>query len=267
MEPKPTLAQTPVEFSVVMPVYNEGLRLAKNVEQTLNAVRLLGRAEIILADDGSHDPCVGVADVLVQRFPREVRVLHLPHRGKGEAIRQGVMASVGKWVVALDSDLDLPPEQILFFVAILRVKKAHAVVGSKMHPDSTISYPWHRRILSWGYYRLVKLAFGLPIRDTQTGLKLIRRDLFLVALEQSESQGFTLDLELLVRLHQMGAVLVEAPVVVVHSVKFGGIGLRTVFQIFIDTWHTWWRTRSWKGPRKHVSDFPENIQDKDQNQT
>jgi glycosyltransferase involved in cell wall biosynthesis len=237
-----------------MPVYNEGRRLHENVEQTLRAVRLLGPTEIIIANDGSLDCSGNVADELQAAFASEVRVLHLPHAGKGEAIRQGVLVSQGKWVVVLDSDLDLPPEQILFFVAILRVKKAHAVIGSKMHPDSTVSYPFHRRLYSLVYYGLVKLLFGLPVRDTQTGLKLIRRDLFIVALEQSEARGFTLDLELLVRLFQMGAVIVEAPVVVQHTVKFGGIGLKTVFTIFIETWQTWLRTRKWKGERIKVKD-------------
>jgi hypothetical protein len=89
----------------------------------------------------------------------------------------------------------------------------------------------------------VKLLFGLPVRDTQTGLKLVRRNLLLKALDQTESRGFTLDLELLVRLVQLGAVMVEAPVVVQHSIKFEGIGLRVVWQIFRDTWQTWRRVQ------------------------
>ncbi len=250
---EPNTALTPaLEFSIVMPVFNEAAHLESNVEQTLRALRLLGLSEIVLANDGSQDQSSQIAERLAKKYPGEVIALELPHAGKGEAIRKGVHASRGTWVVVIDSDLDLPPEQILFFIAILRVKKAHAVVGSKLHPDSTVSYPLRRRIYSLGYYLIVKLAFGLPVRDTQTGLKLIRRDLFLVALEYTRSKGFTLDLEILVRLVQMGATIVEAPVVVNHKMKFGGIGLRTVLQIFIDTWHTWRYTRSSKPPRMIV---------------
>ena len=146
----------------------------------------------------------------------------MPRSGKGEALRRGAQMARGEFVVFIDADLDLPPEQILFFVAIQRVKKADAVIGSKMHPDSTVDYPLIRRVYSLGYFWLVKLLFGLPVRDTQTGLKLVRRDLLLRALEKTECRGFTLDLELLVRLVQLGAVMVEAPVVVRHSMKFGG---------------------------------------------
>jgi glycosyltransferase involved in cell wall biosynthesis len=233
----------PVTVSVVMPLYNEGARITSNVNQTMSVLRMLGSFEIILVNDGSSDNSEEEIRRLSENFPEEVVSLQLSRSGKGEALRQGAHHARGEFVVFIDADLDLPPEQILFFVAIQRVKKADAVIGSKMHPDSTVDYPLIRRIYSLGYFLLVKLLFGLPVRDTQTGLKLVRRDLLLKALEKTESRGFTLDLELLVRLVQLGAVMVEAPVVVEHSMKFGGIGLSTVWQIFHDTWQTWRRVQ------------------------
>jgi glycosyltransferase involved in cell wall biosynthesis len=223
------------QLSVVMPLYNEAARIAANVEQTVGVLRMLGPFELILVDDGSVDDSARQIARLAERFPGDA--------GKGEALRRGAQQARGEFVVFIDADLDLPPEQILFFVAIQRVKKADAVIGSKMHPDSTVDYPLRRRIYSLGYFWLVKALFGLPVRDTQTGLKLVRRELLLRALEQTQSQGFTLDLELLVRLVQLGAVMVEAPVVVQHSMKFGGIGLGTVWAIFHDTFRTWQRVR------------------------
>jgi len=232
------------QLSVVMPLYNEGAHITTNVEQTLSALRTLGPFEIILVNDGSSDNSGEEIARLAETHAGEVVSLHLPRSGKGEALRRGTQAARGEFVVFLDADLDIPPEQILFFVAIQRVKKADAVIGSKMHPDSTVDYPLIRRVYSLGYYVLVKALFGLRVRDTQTGLKLVRRDLLLKALEKTESRGFTLDLELLVRLAQLGAVMVEAPVVVEYKMKFGGIGLPVVWQIFRDTWWVWRRTRS-----------------------
>ena len=231
-------------LSVVMPLYNEGALITSNVVQTLGALRMLGPFEIILVNDGSSDNSGEEMARLAGEYPGEVISVQLPRSGKGEALRRGAQAARGEFVVFIDADLDLPPEQILFFVAIQRVKKADAVIGSKMHPDSTVDYPPVRRVYSLGYYVLVKFLFGLPVRDTQTGLKLVRRELLLRALEKTECTGFTLDLELLVRLVQLGAVMVEAPVVVQHSMKFGGIGLPVVWQIFRDTWKVWRRTRS-----------------------
>jgi glycosyltransferase involved in cell wall biosynthesis len=235
---------SPIGLSVVMPLYNEGARITANVDQTMSVLRMLGPFELILVNDGSSDNSGEEIRRLAEKFPREIVTLHLNRSGKGEALRRGAQEARGEFVVFLDADLDLPPEQILFFVAIQRVKKADAVIGSKMHPDSTVDYPLIRRIYSLGYFWLVKLLFGLPVRDTQTGLKLVRRDLLLAALEKTESRGFTLDLELLVRLVQLGAVMVEAPVVVNHSMKFGGIGFPVVWQIFRDTWEVWRRVRT-----------------------
>jgi len=232
-----------IGLSVVMPLHNEGASITANVEQTMAVLRMLGPFEMILVNDGSSDNSGEEIARLSEKFPGEIASLHLPRSGKGEALRQGAQAARGEFVVFIDADLDLPPEQILFFVAIQRVKKADAVIGSKMHPDSTVEYPLKRRVYSLGYFWLVKALFGLPVRDTQTGLKLVRRDLLVKALEKTESRGFTLDLELLVRLVQLGAVMVEAPVVVRHSMKFGGIGLPVVWQIFRDTWQTWRRVR------------------------
>jgi glycosyltransferase involved in cell wall biosynthesis len=232
-----------VGLTVVMPLHNEGAQITSNVEQTLAVLRMLGTFEMILVNDGSSDNSGEEIARLAEKFPKEIVSLQLTRSGKGEALRRGAQAARGDFVVFIDADLDLPPEQILFFVAIQRVKKADAVIGSKMHPDSTVDYPLRRRIYSLGYFWLVKFLFGLPVRDTQTGLKLVRRDLLLKALEKTESRGFTLDLELLVRLVQLGAVMVEAPVVVRHSMKFGGIGLPVVWQIFRDTWQTWRRVR------------------------
>jgi glycosyltransferase involved in cell wall biosynthesis len=230
-------------LSVVMPLFNEGARINASVEQTMAVLRMLGPFEMVLVNDGSSDNSGEEITRLAEKFSGEVISLHLPRSGKGEALRRGAQAAHGEFVVFIDADLDLPPEQILFFVAIQRVKKADAVIGSKLHPDSTVDYPLIRRIYSLGYFCLVKALFGLPVRDTQTGLKLVRRTLLLQALEKTESRGFTLDLELLVRLVQLGAVMVEAPVVVRHSMKFGGIGLPVVWQIFRDTWLVWRRTR------------------------
>jgi glycosyltransferase involved in cell wall biosynthesis len=226
-----------------MPLYNEGPHITSNVRQTRNVLRMLGSFEIILVNDGSSDNSGEEINRLASEAPVEIKSVQLPRSGKGEALRRGAQEAQGEFVVFLDADLDLPPEQILFFIAIQRVKKADAVIGSKMHPDSTVDYPLHRRVYSLGYFWLVKFLFGLPVRDTQTGLKLVRRDLLLKALEKTESRGFTLDLELLVRLVQLGAVMVEAPVVVTHTMKFGGIGLGTVWQIFRDTWLVWKKTR------------------------
>ncbi|MEM1059348.1 MAG: glycosyltransferase family 2 protein [Verrucomicrobiota bacterium] len=229
-------------YSLVTPVYNEGERVFANLEAIAMVMRMLGPIELIAVNDGSNDQTRSEIERLRQRLP-EIRALHLPHEGKGQALRVGARAATGEYVIFFDSDLDLPPEQILFFVALQRAHAADAVIGSKMHPDSTVHYPLRRRLYSWGYFLLTKLLFRLPVRDTQTGLKLVRRGLLVEALEHTEVKGFAMDLELLVRLVRLRARMVEAPVVVRYKEKFGGIGFGTVREILAETLAVWKRTR------------------------
>ncbi len=226
-----------------MPLYNEGAHIYENLRRVREVLTPLETYEIIAANDGSLDNSRAELDRAAMDFP-EVHPLHLPRGGKGEALRKGTEAAQGEWVIFIDSDLDLPPEQILFFLAEQKAHKADAVIGSKMHPDSTVDYPLRRRIYSTGYYWLVKFLFGLPVRDTQTGLKLVRRDLLLRALERTKLKGFAFDLELLVHLVELKAKVVEAPVVVDFKMKFGGIGWTAVLQIARDTARTWWSVRN-----------------------
>ncbi len=231
-----------VAYSVVMPVYNEEAHIYVNMRQTADALRLLGSFELIMVDDGSVDRSRAEMTRARSEIP-EAMTLHLQHAGKGEALRRGAQAARGEFVIFLDADLDLPPEQLLFFIAVQKAKKADAVIGSKMHPDSTVDYPLLRRCYSRGYFILTKILFNLPVRDTQTGLKLIRRDLLLKALEHTEVRGFALDLELLVRLVQLNAKMVEAPVVVNYHMRFGGVGLSTIYEILKETFRVWKRSR------------------------
>jgi glycosyltransferase involved in cell wall biosynthesis len=230
-------------ISLVMPAYNEGPRIRANLAATATALRVLGGGfEMIVVDDGSADNSAEEITSAACEIP-ELRPLLVGHAGKGEALRHGARQARGEFVIFFDADLDIPPEQILFFIAVQRAKKADAVIGSKMHPDSTVDYPLRRRFYSWGYFLLTQMLFGLPVRDTQTGLKLVRRDLLLAALDRTQARGFTLDLELLVHLVRLGARMVEAPVVVQFHMKFGGIGIGTAWAILGETLEIWQRTR------------------------
>ncbi len=225
-------------ISVIMPIYNEGASIFTNLQKTREVMKLAGDFELIPVNDGSTDHSLSEIDRSAASFS-EIHPLHIPHSGKGEALRQGALHSQGEWVIFMDSDLDLPPEQILFFIAIQKTQKADAVIGSKMHPDSTVHYPFHRRLYSWSYYLLIKTVFNLPLRDTQTGLKLFKRTVLLQALQKTTLKGFAFDLELLAQLSRLQVKMVEAPVVVDFKHKFGGIGWREIIRILRETYRTW----------------------------
>jgi hypothetical protein len=87
------------------------------------------------------------------------------------------------------------------------------------------------------------MLFGLPLRDTQTGLKLFRREVLKQAFPKVLIKRFAFDLELLVLAHHMGYRITEAPVIVNYRMKYGHIGLRAVFNIFWDTLAVFYRLR------------------------
>jgi hypothetical protein len=129
----------------------------------------------------------------------------------------------------------------------LSLKEADVVIGSKRHPDSVLYYPFKRKIYSNVYYLLVKLLFGLPVKDTQTGVKIFTRKAIVYASHLLRINKYAFDLELLVLLHKAGFKIAEAPIKLNFSRSYAGrIKLKDVINITMDTFSIFWRTRKCK---------------------
>jgi len=218
------------ELSVIMPAYNEGPRIRDSILRTHRQLCKMTRSfEIVVVDDGSSDATGQILEE-VATAAGAVKVVRLqPNCGKGEALRQGFYQSNGKLIFFLDADMDLPPEQMDIFLDIMRTDGADAVIGSKRHPRSRVDYPWHRLMISVVYFAIVRVLFGLPVRDTQTGLKLFRRELLEECMPRMLVKAFAYDLELLVIAHHLGYRVAEAPVIVEYHPKYGYIPGNVIF--------------------------------------
>lgn len=177
-----------------MPAHNESDHIAEVIGETCQA---LGGAdyEIIVVDDGSRDNTHMEAAHAASSNANVRLVGYHGNYGKGHALRYGSGYATGEYVVFLDADLDLHPRQIKTFLDVMETTNADAVIGSKRHPKSQLNYPWHRRLMSNAYYLLVKLLFGLPIHDTQTGIKLFRSEVLGKVLPKLIVKRFAFDLE------------------------------------------------------------------------
>ena len=234
-------------LSVVMPVYN----LSATIEENLVATAELFdshsiRAELVPVDDGSAD---GTADAIRRAAARQYsHVVVKPvfcerNGGKGAALKAGFAASTGEYVMLLDGDLDIHPKQTPWFFEQVAKNGADIVVGSKRHRRSVVQYPWHRRVVSWVYFTLVRMFIGLPLTDTQTGMKLFRRQVLGDALARMLVKTYAFDLELLAIAHERGARIAEAPVVIRFGNKFGALSPTTVKTMALDSLAVFYRLR------------------------
>ena len=234
-------------LSVIMPVYNLADTIEANIAETAELFVSHGvRAELVPVDDGSTD---GTAAALARAAePKYEHVVVKPvickrNGGKGAALRAGFDASAGEYVMLLDGDLDINPKQTPFFFAAMAEKGADIVIGSKRHKRSVVQYPWHRRFVSWVYFTLVRIFVGLPITDTQTGMKLFRRKVLGESLGRMLVKTYAFDLELLAIAHQRGAKIAEAPVVIRFGNKFGALKANTVKTMALDSLAVFYRLR------------------------
>ena len=238
-------------LSVILPVHNLGGAVADNLESVASCFDDGGfRYELVPVDDGSADASAAeirtYADAFASRHGERAScrpVLIAKNAGKGSALKAGFGASSGGYVLLLDGDLDIAPKMLPKFFDSMAKNGSDIVVGSKRHPESSVQYPWHRRLASAIYFGLVRLVVGLPVTDTQTGMKLFRRRVLGEALERMLVKTYAFDLELLSIAYERGAKVSEAPVEIRFGQKFGALKPRTVREMMTDTLAVFYRLR------------------------
>lgn len=227
-----------------MPAHNEGMMIKDNVRLTIKTLRdFKTDFEIILIDDGSDDDTWVKINELAEEFSNIKVTRNMKNYGKGRALKKGFRFADGKYVVFLDSDIDLHPSQLGTFFDIMDFDNADVVIGSKRHPNSILNYPLQRRVISTVYFFLIKVMFGLPIQDTQTGLKLFKYEVLKEVFPKALVRAFAFDLEILVNAHRLGYRIAEAPIRIDMRREFSRIRIIDMINTGIDTLAIFYRMR------------------------
>jgi glycosyltransferase involved in cell wall biosynthesis len=228
-----------------MPAYNEGPRIFDNIVETVRTMEgICSSYELIVVDDGSKDNTHQEAQRAASHFPNVQAVRYSNNGGKGNALKYGFKYATGDLVAFLDADLDLHPRQLKTFLEYMQKYNADVVIGSKRHKLSQIDYPLQRKVLSTGYSLLIKTLFDLSVKDTQTGLKLFKREVLEVVFPRVLVKRYAFDLELLVNVRHRGYRIVEAPIILnFQRGRFGRIGIKEIKPIAIDTAAIFYRLR------------------------
>ena len=200
----------PVDLSVIIPAFNEGRRLETTLREILAFLERGQRSfEIIVVDDGSADKTAEVA----ADFEEAVYLLRLArNRGKGAALRHGVVASSGKMILITDADLSTPIQELDKLTPHL--DSAQLVFGSRALEDSEIleHQSRHRELLGKVFNLFIRLLGAGPIRDTQCGFKLIRGDIARELFPGFTVDRFAYDVELVFEARKRGYEIREVGV-------------------------------------------------------
>lgn len=226
------------KLSIVMPAYNEGENIYKNLMKTVEVVAgFHSDFEIIAVNDGSVDDTKTEMMRAADTNDKISILTYEPNGGKGKAIKAGVLKSSGKYIAFLDSDLDLSPLHLKSFLERMEKTNAEAVIGSKLHKNSQVDYPKRRKIMSIGYYIVLVILFRLPVKDTQTGIKLFKAECLKKIIPNVESAGYAYDIEILANIVKMGGKIEEMPIMIKfqRENRWGRIRVVDVLQVVKDT--------------------------------
>lgn len=226
------------KLSIVIPAYNEGERIYENLlEMSKLLSSFVTDYEMIVVNDGSKDNTEGEIRRASETVKNIVSAGYQMNRGKGGAIKEGVKCATGDYIAFLDADMDLSPMHLKDFLAKMEETSATAVIGSKMHKDSKVNYPLPRKIMSLGYFLLLKMLFRLNIKDTQTGVKLFEADALKKVMRQVSTDGFAYDIEILALICANGGTIVEMPIELIfqRTNGWGRIRLSDVMEVAQDT--------------------------------
>ena len=237
-------------LSIVIPAYNEELRLPTSLAQIANYIRASGRqTEVIVVDDGSTDRTAMIAESFRSQMHGLRVISNGQNCGKGYSVRHGMLEARGCVVLFTDADLSAPIEEADKLLAAL--ENHDIAIGSRALDRSLIfvRQSLFREYAGIIFNGIVRLILRLPFVDTQCGFKAFRRERCQIIFQQQRIERFGFDPELLYLAHHHGLRAVEIPVRWAHSPATKVSMLRDSVQMSLDVFLIRWNALTGRYPR------------------
>jgi dolichyl-phosphate beta-glucosyltransferase len=202
-------------LSIVIPAYNEESRLPQTLRKVLGwaASGSFSFLEVIVVDDGSRDGTARVVEEMAGQHACLRLVRNPGNRGKGYAVRHGMLEAKGEWILYTDADLSSPIEELEKLCRAACEKDAGVAIGSRAVDRSLVEVhqPAMRELSGRCFNLVMRVVTGLPFRDTQCGFKLYRQDAAREIFSRQKQDGFSFDVEDLLIAKKLGVRAVEVP--------------------------------------------------------
>jgi len=230
------------DLSIVVPAYNEAGRIGPSLRRALDYLHRRGLSyELLVVDDGSRDATVQVAAGFAAEGVTVLR--HERNRGKGGAVKTGVLASRGGRVLLSDADFSTPIEEVETLEA--RLADSPVVLGSRAVAGARVQkrQPFYRELMGKTFNRVIRLFGVRGLRDTQCGFKLLRGDVARSLCAAMTIDGFAYDVELVWLAQRRGLPVAEVGVVWVNSPDSRVSPIRSSLEMLRDVVLMRWRHR------------------------
>jgi glycosyltransferase involved in cell wall biosynthesis len=219
-------------LSIIIPVFNQQANISHSLMRIKQVVeRHFSKYELVVVNDGSTDDTLTTLKDIVSSDQQEhIRILsYTPNRGKGYAVRYGILHSHGDVVIFLDVDLDISPDLIKEYVE--KLDSCDLVIASKRHPRSNVTLPASRLLMSRIFHLIVNVATGIRQTDTQAGLKVGRGEIMRTIFRNINIKRYAFDVELFMIASILDLRIQEMPVKMKIDRRFNA---KEIVNMFID---------------------------------
>lgn len=228
------------KLSVFLPAYNEEASIEKTVKNVTDSLKKnLPVWELIVVDDGSKDKTGEIVDRLADKDKRISAIHHHPNRGYGAALKSGLYACQYPWIAFIDSDGQFDFSEITRFLDTQEKTNADLVIGYYLRRQVSLL----RKLNTFAWQVLVRLLFGLSVRDIDCGFKLISKEVIDKIEPLQSERGAFISSEFLIKAKKKGFKIIEIGVSHYPRERGEGTGanLDVIIQSFVDLFKLWYK--------------------------